>query len=622
MTAGVVRPRRLLHPDLSTIRGIASVIRLVLGLGRPRSAVAGVAVLVASAVPVTIAVLTGMLIGSIPAAVGAGLRSVPGHRTLVLLGGVAGLVVVQRITQPLLRLLMTGLGRDLDRHLQEVVMTAVGRPAGIGHLEDPTVQADVRIARGLGLESSRPSRAVEALPQVLAPSLQAVGAAAVLTAFHWWLGVLWLVAWPVLFYLMQREYVRVGQVGYGQSQPLRRAEYLRDLAFAAGIAKELRLWRMLDWLIGRFESSWLASMLPVWRVRRPRLPLVLGVAAAIVMINLVSYGSLALAGARGSVTLGALAVYLQALGTANGYPAFSDANAHLAIATVSVPKVLELGRQLTSERPPAASLAISSDCPRAEIRFSSVGFRYPGGQRNALGPLDLTITAGTSLAIVGNNGSGKTTLVKLLCRLYEPTTGSITVDHQPLADLDAVAWRSRVAVLFQDFTRYHLSIRDNIALGAPDRADASDLIRAVAAKAGVLDLVENLPYGWETILSREYQGGIDLSGGQWQRIALARALFAVEAGARVLVLDEPTAALDVRAEADLYQRFLELTQGLTTVLISHRFSTVRRAKRVVVLSDGAIVEDGSHDQLLAANGRYAHMFRLQAERFARQATDA
>ncbi|MEV4263881.1 ABC transporter ATP-binding protein [Kribbella sp. NPDC049584] len=595
--------------DLSALRGIVGVIRLVVRLGPVRSGVAGTAVSVAAVVPVLIAVFTGMLIGSIPAAAEDGFSSGAGRRTLGLLGVVAGLILLQRIVQPLLRLLMRGLGRDLDRYLQEVVMAAVARPAGIGHLDDPSVQADIRIARGLGLESSRPSRAVEALPEVLAPSLQALGAAAVLSAFHWWLGLAWLLAWPLLFLLMQREYVRVGQLGYGQSRALRRAEYLRDLAFAPGTAKELRLWGMLDWLIGRFESTWQTSMIPVWRVRRPRLLLVLAITATIVLLNVGSYGLLAFAGARGDLALGALAVYLQALSAANGYPAFSDANAHLAFATVSVPKVLELDGRLVADGPSGES----APPPRAEIRFSGVRFRYPGAQRNALGPLDLTIAAGQSLAIVGDNGSGKTTLVKLLCRLYEPTAGTITVDGQPLAGLDPAAWRSKVAVLFQDFTRYHLSARDNVALGA---SGADELMTSVAAKAGAVGLVESLPHGWDTILSREYQDGVDLSGGQWQRIALARALYAVETGAQVLILDEPTAALDVRAEADLYQRFLELTAGLTTVVISHRFSTVRRAERIVVLSDGGIVEDGSHDELLAADGRYAYMFRLQAERFA------
>jgi ATP-binding cassette, subfamily B, bacterial len=221
--------------------------------------------------------------------------------------------------------------------------------------------------------------------------------------------------------------------------------------------------------------------------------------------------------------------------------------------------------------------------------------------------------AGRSLAVVGANGAGKTTLVKLLCGLYEPTAGRIEVDGQDLAEIDPMAWQERLAAIFQDFSRYALTARENVTLGAP--LDDAALQRA-ATRAGALPVIDRLPNGWETVLSRQFTGGDDLSGGQWQRVALVRALYAVERGARVLVLDEPAANLDVRAEAELYDRFLDLTAGLTTIVISHRFSTVRRADRIVVLDGGRIAESGSHDELLALGGRYAHMFRLQADRFA------
>ena len=232
-----------------------------------------------------------------------------------------------------------------------------------------------------------------------------------------------------------------------------------------------------------------------------------------------------------------------------------------------------------------------------------------------LSGLDMVIPAGRSIAIVGANGAGKTTLIKLLCRMYDPTAGRITVDGADLRHVDPVDWQRRVAAIFQDFARYHLSARDNVALGATDLAGDARPLRAAAEKAGALALIEGLPRGWDTVLSRQYAGGVDLSGGQWQRVALARALLAVEGGARLLILDEPTAALDVRAEAELYDRFLEITAGLTTILISHRFSTVRRADRICVLADGRVAEQGTHDELVAQGGRYATMFALQAARF-------
>jgi ATP-binding cassette subfamily B protein len=259
---------------------------------------------------------------------------------------------------------------------------------------------------------------------------------------------------------------------------------------------------------------------------------------------------------------------------------------------------------------------LAGDAPCQGIRFERVSFGYAGRDAAVLQDLDLFIPAGRSLAIVGENGAGKTTLVKLIARLYDPSAGRITIDGVDLRAIDPRAWQRRVSAIFQDFMHFALPARDNVAFGAPEQANNHPALVEAARKAGALEVVEALPRGWDTVLSRQYAGGADLSGGQWQRLALARALFAVSGGARVLILDEPTANLDVRAEAALYERFLDITQGLTTIVISHRFSTVRRADHILVLEGGRVVEDGTHDALLAAGGRYARMFTLQAQRFA------
>jgi ABC-type multidrug transport system fused ATPase/permease subunit len=220
--------------------------------------------------------------------------------------------------------------------------------------------------------------------------------------------------------------------------------------------------------------------------------------------------------------------------------------------------------------------------------------------------LDLTIPSGSSLAIVGQNGAGKTTLAKLLCRLYDPQSGSIEVDGVDIRDLDLVSWRTRLAAVFQDFVRFELPLRDNVApAGASE-----DSIRASLEDAGASTLAS-----LDTVLARGYEGGTDLSGGQWQRVALARALCAVKNGARVVLLDEPTAQLDVRGEAEIFERLLAATRHATTILISHRFSTVRHADQICVLEQGKVVELGSHDELMAKGGRYKTMFDLQAQRF-------
>ena len=242
---------------------------------------------------------------------------------------------------------------------------------------------------------------------------------------------------------------------------------------------------------------------------------------------------------------------------------------------------------------------------RREIRLSDVSFAYPGGAP-VLEHFDLTIPAGSSLAIVGQNGAGKTTIAKLLCRLYDPQSGAIHIDGVDLREFDLESWRTRVTAVFQDFLRLELPLRENVApAGAPDEVVRSALEAAGAANLAALD----------TVLARGYSGGTDLSGGQWQRVALARALAAVSLGAGVVLLDEPTAQLDVRGEAEIFDRLLASTRQSTTILISHRFSTVRHADQICVLEHGRVIELGSHDELMALGGRYRTMFDLQAQRF-------
>ena len=270
-------------------------------------------------------------------------------------------------------------------------------------------------------------------------------------------------------------------------------------------------------------------------------------------------------------------------------------------------KALRMLDSLDSRPLPAA--AEHAPVPMADVTFEDVGFRYGAGPWVVRG-LDLTLTAGQSVALVGVNGAGKSTLVKLLAGLHLPVEGRVLVGGRPVEQLDD--WRASMSLLLQDFARWPLPARENVGMGHPT-TDAE--LDELARRAGAQDVVAALPHGWDTWLARDFGDGVDLSGGQWQRIALTRALHAVDRGAWLLVLDEPTAALDARGEAEVFERILEESRGLTTLLVSHRFSTVRRADRIVVLEDGAVVEDGSHEDLLAQGGRYATMFGTQAALF-------
>lgn len=404
------------------------------------------------------------------------------------------------------------------------------------------------------------------------------------------------------------------------ARPYRMMMYVFGVGSDAAAGKEVRVLGILPWLQKRAATESGRYFDPLWKERRriyfaPFLAVsavILAGVFALLMLMRVDVATDGVSALRLALGIQAILVPLR-MGTF--FPE-SDLKTMWGMAAYDNLSELEaLTEAGAGEKKPPKPATSVTGLPRSYIRFENVQFTYPAGDRAILSGLDLELAAGTSTAIVGLNGVGKTTLIKLLARLYEPDGGRITVDGIDIRNIDARSWQRRLAVIFQDYVKYQLDAAANIGIGAVGHLRDMAALRAAADWAGAEGIIGSLPIGFATPLSSQFEGGVDLSGGQWQRIALARALFAVGAGASVLVLDEPTAQLDARAEVAFLDRFLELTSGLTTVVISHRFSTVRHASTIVVLEDGRIREKGSHDELVRAGGRYAELFHLQARRF-------
>ncbi|MER5302594.1 ATP-binding cassette domain-containing protein [Streptomyces lasiicapitis] len=524
----------------------------------------------------------------------------------------ATVLLLDMVLDPIRTMVAARLGTALDGAVAQRTVEGALRPAQIGHLDDPAVADRIEQARAVGLGTYPPGQAVNALAGLVPLRLGGLVSAVLLGwAGQWWMPLVLGAAWVVTGRWQEKEIERSVSAHAGETAQLRRAAYLRDTATTAPAAKELRLFGLRSWLVERFAVAWWDGMVQMRRARvspgRHTVAILLLLVAHLAVVL-----PLALQAAHGSLSVGQLAIALQALLGLFALGFTGDLQWQLHTASTAVPAALAVGALDTrGER----GRLTAAGLPRREIRFDKVRFAYPGGRGPVLDDLDLTIPAGSSLAIVGDNGAGKSTLTKLLSGLYLPDGGRITVDGQDLSGYDPDTWRRQLAVVFQDFVRYPFSVRDNIGFGHIETATTDADLAAATRLGGFLGVEEELPDGWDTPLSGAFTEGTELSGGQWQRLALSRALYAVRHGARVLVLDEPTAHLDIEAEHELYARFLEITAGLTTVLVSHRFATVRLADRIAVVDGGRISEFGTHDELVASGGRYARMFRVQSEPF-------
>lgn len=591
--------------------------RLLVGASPPLFAAAAGIQLVLAGLPVAITACTAVLIAS--------LATTLRDESTAAIAWMSVLVVVLialHLGRGLLSAgathLITRLGRRAQAEVQARVLAATAAPVGIGHLEDEAVLTRLERVKQLGDGRGNASQGLESLRQRATSAAGAVLSALVVATWSPAMAVALLIGFLLLNRWSEREYRRLTATQVEQTPDLRHAEAIFTASTSSESAKEVRVFDVGAYLVSRYSSSWQAAMEPVWRSRRGVNRGFLGVS---LLEGAITAGALTTAVASARVGDLGLAKLLLVVQNINSMRALSSLNAHGVVLNFIAERAPVL-RDLEAELVPPVDRGQKPSMPGGEIRFEGVGFSYPGQSTPVFEHLDLVIEPRRSLAIVGVNGAGKSTLVKLLARLYDPTVGRITVDGTDLRDLDARQWQQRVAAVFQDFTHFDLSLADNVGFGAPALAHDRASLDLAAVRAGASALVEQLPLGWDTPLSPRITGGVDLSGGQWQRVALARALLAVQGGGDLLVLDEPAAALDVRAEADLVRQLLEAASGVTTIVISHRFSTVRRCDRIVVLDEGTVVEDGNHDSLMAAGGHYSRLFQLQARPFQDSSTRA
>jgi ATP-binding cassette, subfamily B, bacterial len=550
---------------------------------------------------------SGAAIGAIPAAVRAGPGSAALHRVEMAVAAMAAVFVAQQLLGGVQDTMASTLARRVEGDLRTRVFQALARPAQLDHLSDPEIQR--RVAAGTTVGTARYGIGAAfgfGVPAVNA-ALSGAGMAVLLATFSWWLALAIVTLWLVVRVLVHREAVAYLAVLGFQTAGSQRAVYFRDLGLTPAAAKEIRIFGLAGWIVDRFRSHWSESSGDE-SVARQRIHVSLWLALPIVVINGLGFALIVNAAKTGGVDLRHFAIAVQALlGVSVLGTSWRD-EVVVTYGAATIPPAWELEAWSRAQPETTGGARVT---PRSQLRLDQVRFTYPSRGAPVLDGLSLDIPVGRSTAVVGVNGAGKTTLIKLLCGLLTPDEGSVLVDGVDLGDLDARCWRRQLAVLFQDFVHYPFTASDNVRFGAVKHPDDAETLARVAGRAGLGGVIAGLPRGWETVLNPQFSGGADLSGGEWQRIALARALWAIDAGARILVLDEPTANLDVRSEAAFYDRFLELTEGLTTILVSHRFASVRRADQIAVIADGRVAELGTHDQLNRAGSRYAEMFAAQ-----------
>lgn len=456
----------------------------------------------------------------------------------------------------------------------------------------------------------RPTSIVNGLTQLGQSSISLLGIVGLLFSFHWAIAAVLFVAIAPDFFVRLRYSGQLYRWQQKRTSSERKTGYFNWILTGDRHAKEIRLFDLGRLFIDRAREL-------RGQIRRERLEITarrsLAELTAQAIATIAIYGSYAFIAYRtvqGAITLGDLVMYYQAFQRGQGFlQAMLSSLAGLYEDNLFLSYLYEF----LELKPKVAEPGEPSPVPhpmKGGIVLDHLSFRYPGSARNVLDDVSLTISPGEVVALVGENGSGKTTLIKLLCRLYDPLAGTITLDGTDLRRFETAALRREFGVIFQDYAQYYLTARENIWFGNVSLPPDGEMIAAAAQRSGADEVIARLPRSYETILGKWFEDGEELSIGEWQKVALARAFLR---DAQIIVLDEPTSAMDARAEYAVFQKFRQLAQGRTAIIISHRFSTVRMADRIYVLEGGRIAESGSHEELVSRGGIYAHLFEAQAQ---------
>jgi len=571
---------------------------------RPLTVTLALLTIIGGILPAVIAYIGQLIVDGVVAATQA---STPDTRAILILVGLEAIVVIavaatQRgisASQSLLRAL---LGQRVNVMILEKAMTLE-----LSHFEDSEFYDKLTQARREA--SSRPLSLVNRTFGLVQNVISLTSYAILLFTFSPWAVVILVAAGLPSFFAEAKFSGDAFRLFRWRSPDTRMQIYLETVIAREDGVKEVKLFQLGPRLLQRYRDIFLKLFIEDRKltIRRDTWGFLLGLLSISALYA--AYGWIVVTTIAGAITLGAMTMYLIL---------FRQGQSAVAAILTSISGMYEDNLYLSNlyeylEQPVPTRLGHAAQGPHPErgLEFEKVSFTYAGAKEKALSNVSLQIKPGESLALVGENGSGKTTLIKLLTRLYDPTTGRILLDGLDLQEWDVEALRQRVGVIFQDFGRYQFSVGENIGAGDIRHIDDKDRWKAAATTGLAAPFIEDMPDSYETQLGRWFKGGRELSGGQWQKVALSRAF--MRSDADILVLDEPTAAMDASSEAEVFEHFRTASSKKMTILISHRFSTVRAAAQIIVIHQGEIIERGDHESLLAKDGQYAHLFNLQAK---------